>query len=697
MLLPERTWKPSLATSDDQLIADFFLPALASSVRYDRGVGFFSSAWVRVAAKGMMAFADNGGRARWITSPILDEDDWDALLAGHEARTDSTLREAIQRNVQNLAEALEEDTRNALAWMVADEVIDFRLALPVDRLNGGEFHDKFGVFTDSAENQIAFNGSYNDSIQGLRNYESLKVFVSWEEPLKSFVRSDVERFEKLWTGNDPHVRVFPLPDAAREDILKLRTGPRPYRPPPWVRAHSGSPAVPAFMPPRGFEIRWYQKRAIQKWLDNNGRGILALATGAGKTKTSLYLGTKVAEKISPLVLVVVVPYVNLARQWERDMRDFGLQPVGCFEGRAKWQEPLQVALAALLAGVTKVVAIIVTNRTFLSEEFRGMLPLGRVRHLLIADEVHNLGAEQLQRRLDPRVDFRLGLSATPERHGDVDGTQELKRYFGDIVDEFSLKDAIAEKVLCPYLYFPVLVDLTDDEALEYRDLTLAISRYAGHDDGDGMPEALKMLLMKRARLLASAQNKIPALQSTLRGLGTRPERAIVYCGDGRVEAADDSTMRQVDAVQRMLGLEEHLRVHKFTCDEGPEEREQMLRALRSGRLDALVAIRCLDEGIDVPDIRQAFILASSTNPRQFIQRRGRLLRPAPGKRRAQVWDFIVRPPDLGGQVSDAAFNMERRLFKRELERIVEFCDTAENGPAALNLLIELRKTYNLLS
>lgn len=619
------------------------------------------------------------------------------MLAGHEARTDQVLKDTLARNVADLAGALEKETLNALAWMVADEIIDFRLALPIDRLAGGEFHDKFGIFTDAQGNRVAFNGSYNDSLQGLRNYESIKVFVSWEPPLLSFVEADVRRFEKLWRGEDPHVRVYPLPEAALADILKLRTHERPYPVPGWILNEAQEPMRPAFRPPAGFIVREYQQQGIQKWLDNGGRGILALATGTGKTKTSLYLASKMAEKIAPLVIVVVVPYVNLAKQWERDMREFGLLPVSCYDGRAKWQEPIQIEMGALAAGLTRVVSLIVTNRTFLSAEFQNELSLDRFRHLLIADEVHNLGADQLQRRLDERIEFRLGLSATPERHGDEDGTAEIFRYFGPVVFEYSLKEAIAAKILCPYAYYPVLVDLTDDEAEEYVRLTSAISRYAGRSDENGdMPDGLKMLLIRRARLIAAAENKLPALLTTLQHLPEPLQRAIVYCGDGSVEAPDQTLQRQVDAAQRLLGLQANLRVRKFTCDEDMEEREQMLGHLRDGRLDALVAIRCLDEGIDVPDIRMAFILASSTNPRQFIQRRGRLLRQAPGKDRALIWDFIVRPPNFGGREDDAAFNLERKLFQRELARIVEFCEGAENGPVALNSLLDLRKTYQLL-
>ena len=589
--------------------------------------------------------------------------------------------------------------------MVADGVLEFRLAVPREKLNGGEFHDKFGIFTDAEGNRVSFNGSYNDSIQGLRNYESIRVFSSWNPAFLPFVEADTQRFERLWNNEDPNVQVMDLPDAAREAILKLRLGGRPFRKPSWVTDVSeATSSITAkgsqlFRPPEGFAPRDYQKEAMRKWLDAQGRGILAMATGTGKTATALFLAYKVSERVKPLVLIVVCPFINLAQQWVREMSRFGLSAISCFGGRAEWEESLSAQMSAAIASGTSVVAIVVSNRTFLSREFQGMLRPEKIRHFIIADEMHNLGASGLRQRLDERITYRLGLSATPERHNDEEGSRILRDYFGDVVYEFPLAEAIRREILCRYQYFPVLVNLTDDEGVRYWNLTQQISRYfSGNGDGE-MSDALKLLLIQRSRLLASAANKIPVLGRTLDELTFPLERALVYCGDGRIEGdalSDTENIRQINAVLRLLGNERGKRIRKFTCEEDALAREEMLSRLREGELDALVAIRCLDEGIDVPDIRQAFILASSTNPRQFVQRRGRLLRQAPGKSRACIWDFIIHPPTLGDNYDASTFNVERRLFQRELRRVVEFCRTAENGDQALNSLHNLRKSYNLL-
>ncbi len=226
-MLPDRPFASLLETSSSDLIADFFAPALAESVRYDRGVGFFSAGWFRLAAAGMAAFAGKGGRARWVTSPILDPADWEALAAGDRARTDALLYLRLKSQLQDMERTLAQDTLAGLAWMVADGVLDFRIAIPRAKLDRGDFHDKFGVFTDAQGNQVSFNGSYNDSIQGTRNYESIKVFPSWESAFAPLVAGDVARFERLWDNKDPNVRVCDVPEAARQKTPQLWAGGDP--------------------------------------------------------------------------------------------------------------------------------------------------------------------------------------------------------------------------------------------------------------------------------------------------------------------------------------------------------------------------------------------------------------------------------------------------------------------------------------
>jgi DNA phosphorothioation system restriction enzyme len=451
----------------------------------------------------------------------------------------------------------------------------------------------------------------------------------------------------------------------------------------------------AFQDPDWLDLRDYQKEAMQAWIAAGGRGVLAMATGAGKTLTALSLAARVAEKNRPFVVIVICPYINLAIQWIKEMKGFGLRPIECFGSRNRWECKLRNGYQRLSNGLSDCMSLVVSNATFLSDFFQSRLQTGTAHHLLIADEMHNLGAERLRKALPQDISLRLGLSATPQRHGDEEGTQALMDYFGEVVYRFDLKDAIQREILVPYHYHPILVELTNDEAEEYQELTHRIARAWQGEDAEQTP-ALKLLLIKRAKLIASASNKLPALRGVLANLKETLHKAIVYCGDGNTEV-DGELERQLLAVTKLMGEEFTLKVRQFTFRETTDEREGILKSLQSDDLDAVVAIRCLDEGIDLPDVRFGFLLASSTNPRQFIQRRGRLLRRAQGKELAEIYDFIVCPPSFGGDFDDEAYNLERRTFARELGRILEFCETAENGPVALKSLQHLRIEYNLLA
>ena len=336
MLLRDTHWPATLDTSTADIVRDFFVPALEPAAHYDRPVGFFSSAPLRVAAEGMVAFAANAGRARWITSPVLDARDWQALQEGVEAREDPVLRAALERALDDLPALLGAETLSALAWLVADEVLDFRLAVPRGKLEQGDFHAKFGIFTDAAGNQVSFNGSYNDSVQGTRNYESIKVFTTWEPAYAPLVADDVLRFERLWGNLDANVRVFSLPEAARAQILRLRTHPRPYPEP--ARAPAVLRPTPA-VPPR-LSLRDYQGEAIEAWFAHQCRGLLEMATGTGKTITALAAAVRLHEQQSRLAVIIAVPYQHLVDQWREEARAFGYQPVLAYRSKARWLEDL---------------------------------------------------------------------------------------------------------------------------------------------------------------------------------------------------------------------------------------------------------------------------------------------------------------------------------------------------------------------
>ena len=631
--MTDRVWPVALDTSSADLTRDFFTPALNRAVRYDRAVGFFSSGWLRTNAEGMLGFAANGGRGRWVTSPILAEADWEALQSGDAARRDPALRKTLERNVSDLEETLEKDTLSALAWMVADGILDFRLALPRNKLERGDFHDKFGILTDAGGNQVSFNGSYNDSIQGTRNYESIKIFRSWEPTFAPLVQGDAQRFERLWNNMDPNVRVFGLPEAAREQILRLRASDRPYSKPEWLKQDlfleprgiygASRPAVPDHM-----LLRDYQVEAVEAWFAEGCRGLLEMATGTGKTITSLAASVRLYEDKGRLALIIACPYRHLVDQWYEEARSFGYAPLRAYESRSTWLDDLNERAIAYNCGDIDRLCVITTHATFSTDHFQETVERIEGPTLFIADEAHHLGAETSRRRLPERVDYRLALSATPDRWYDDIGTVALRAYFGQTVYKLPLADAIGVS-LTPYYYHPVLVELGSEELEEYKVLSAKIGRLMAQT-GDEENEQLARLLVKRAQLLNVAEDKLGIVSEHV---DRQPDitHTLFYCAPG-----------QIDDVVQMLGWEKRLRVHRFTAREEIPTRRTLLQNFADGELQALVAMHCLDEGVDVPSTRTAYILASSSNPRQFIQRRGRVLRRYPGKEAAVIYDLIAR-------------------------------------------------------
>ncbi|MEL6399250.1 MAG: DNA phosphorothioation system restriction enzyme [Cyanobacteria bacterium J06626_4] len=445
--------------------------------------------------------------------------------------------------------------------------------------------------------------------------------------------------------------------------------------------------------PRDLMLRGYQQEAVDNWFQNKGRGTLKMATGSGKTITALAVAAELYEQIQLQALIVVCPYRHLVQQWARECEKFGLRPVLAFDRVQSWQGELSRQLYTLRSDRPDFVAVITTNATLTGTALQSQLSYFPAKTLIIGDEAHNFGSPKLAASLPHTIGLRLALSATPERYFDDIGTQFLLDYFGPVLQpEFTLSDALQAGALVRYRYYPLLVELTEAEAQRYRELTTKIGQALSIDDDTESNSALSALSMRRAKLIANAAHKLTALRSLMQPR-LQTTHTLFYCGDGSVEAAVSSeTMRHVDAVTALLGKELGYRVNTYTAETALAEREMLRQQFESGALQGLVAIRCLDEGVDIPATRTAVILASSNNPRQFIQRRGRVLRPAPGKERAEIFDMIVLPPDLERKTLDA----ERSLLRKELQRFLEFADLADNGGEARIQLLDLQKRYGLL-
>ena len=698
-----------IKTSTTDFIQEFYNPVLQCAAEYKRGVGYFTSGWLQFAAQGMAGLAGNNGTAKWITSPNLEEDDWEAVQKGEEAKRNDILYESLQRSVDEIEEGLEKDTLNTLAWLIADGLLEVRFALPDGDL-AGDFHDKWGVITGVYGDKLAFHGSKNDSKQGFYNYESYDLFCEWESNREADrVQQHEDRFDTLWDNDEPGIDVYDLPETIREDIVQLREPDnRPYPEPDMSEKASAGLSEPEWI-----ERRPYQKEAVQNWMNAGGKGILKMATGTGKTLTSLLASNELYDRQGErLGLIVAAPYQHLVEQWKDAMTDFNMDPILAYKSRSRWEDDFARAVTDFNWGANDHFSVITTHKTFSSGHFQNVLSrLEGDESLLILDEVHHMGASHYREQLPENIRNRMGLSATPERYYDDTGTEELFNYFENgVVFEYGIRKAIDNGFLCEYYYVPHIIELTEDEEHRYLNLSERIGQLSHVVDDDvelTEDDRLKTLLIKRARLIGTAENKIKRLKE-LAPQQNDIRHTLVYCGDGSVESDDihNETQRHVDATVQALGRDMGLKVHPFTAQETQSERERLLQEFDDGDLQALVAIRCLDEGVDVPATETAYLLASSTNPIQFVQRRGRILRQYPGKERAVIHDFIIAPPKSvnPNTMDDSQFNMERKLISKEIKRASVFAEDALNHPDAdlqglptsQGSIRKLKEDFNLL-
>lgn len=707
-------------SDDDDLMRDFYVPALAVSQRYDRAVGFFSGAMLSYAAQGIASFVHNGGTMRLIVGAALDEEDASAVDAGYDLRA---LQERVGRTLVKVIDEVDDDLFRArlelLSWLVASSRLEIKIALK----RRGMFHAKVGIMTDAADDSIVFQGSANETAYALLpdfNFESIDVFPSWRREFSDHFEPHVRTFGRLWDNRSPGTLVIPFPDAPRdrmvgiakqvrvaspalEDALWQATLDR-YAP---ARPSGQRPRLPAAMGGREFAVMPHQRAALQAWKARGWQGILALATGAGKTVTAIYAAVRVFDSLRPLCVVVAVPYQNLADQWIENLRAFDVGAFACYGGVGRWRERVEQALQLHRGGAWPFLCLVVVNRTLQGQPFQSVLArLEGERLMWIGDECHHHASAGIAAALPQHAAMRLGLSATPDHYLDGDANARLAGYYGPTVSTFGLAEALEQGVLTPYRYSVHLVDLTETEAEAYAVLTdriAALSKGSRSLDQAASDGRLERLLFERARLLGGAANKLAVLDRLLSTVRPSPH-ALFYCSDASVPVGDEADLpddddwdaspvrqRQVEAVSELLHGR-GWRNARFTAREGAQERRMILDGFRIGDIDALVAIRCLDEGIDVPACRSAYILASSRNPRQFIQRRGRVLRRAPGKDVADIVDLMVRIPE--GIVEQSS--LERSLLAGELKRVAEFARLARNAGEVIEALSPMLERYDLL-
>ena len=684
------------------VINDFYVPILSNAVMYKRAVGFFNSAALYEMAIGLRHLVEKQGKMELIVSPRLTEEDIQAINLGYKTR-EEVVERALLRDFDEPKNKTEFRKLNLLANLIAEGVLDIKVAFKINANSAGIFHEKIGIVIDAEGNKVAFTGSMNETYSGLlQNYESIDVFCSWRDEDYDRVNIKENAFDNLWDNLDTAMEVIPFPKVAVERLNSYKVEKTE---PLCVEIQNEDDSQNVFFKiPDTVGLYDYQREAIETWENNNCCGIFDMATGAGKTFTALGALSALSKNLNNNIAVVIVaPYQHLVEQWVEDIIQFNVKPIVAYSYPGqKWRKQFSDAVTAYNVGAIDNFCVIATNATFSLNDFQSILQKFKKNFAFVVDEAHNFGAVKLSSLLPKKARYRLALSATIERFRDEEGTNKLRKYFGKTCISFSLKEAIQKGFLTSYYYHPVVVYLNADEYEQYQEITKTIIRNGGasQENIDKNPY-IEMLLIKRARIISGCKEKVSKLVEVMKPY-KNDNYILVYCGvtkydNDSSDLKDDDEVRQIEEVNRKLYYELGMKVHKFTSEESKEERDEIKRMFSSGtELQVITAIKCLDEGVNIPAIKKAFILASSTNPKEYIQRRGRVLRRAKGKEYAEIFDFITLPRPLEEVqfCSEEELSCDLSLVRKEFLRMIDFAETARNPFEIDKLKEDIQYAYN---
>ena len=652
---------------DEDLVNDFYIPVLSHAKKYDRISGYFTSTSLAIAARGISKFIEHNGHMRLICGNQLNQEDVDVINDAESLK--DIVNESFLNDYFSIEDGIEKDYIKLLGWMIANNFLEIKIGFNMKNPSGSIdelVHTKTGILYDDESEVIFFNGSVNETASGWgSNLEIITVDKSWEYVGVKENRIDphIEDFEYCWNGEYPYMSVMNVPEASKRELIK--NAPKNDEE---LRILIDKINKKQGTSQKKKEPRNYQLEAISKWKSNDFQGILAMATGTGKTITALscfdYLNNK---KVA--LTVIVCPQKHLISQWEHSLfEDL------CYDGEVliasgdfKWKKQFLELIGDLMSGIKKSAVVFTTFNTFSKKDFIDKINYYDGAIFLIIDEVHGIGALEFRKGLlQDKYDYRLGLSATPEIKDDFERTDLVYDYFGGIVYEYSLEKAIKNGFLTHYNYHPEFVNLNESELEDYKYYTSKIANLLNNPKLTLKDEKILNGYLKHRRdIINNAEEKYKYLRDFLEE-NTDIKDLIIYC-----------TGEQLPEVRKMLD-ELDISNHKFTGEEstkivnGESERDKILRLFKNGHYQVLIGIKCLDEGVDVPSTQTAILMASTLNSRQHIQRRGRVLRKSPGKDGAEIYDLIVFPNIKNESDSIKA------ILENERARYDEYANLADN-------------------
>lgn len=733
----------------------FFSECLCNATTFDLMLGFFSSSAINVLSDGFATFLYNGGRMRLVINDILSTEDQSCIATASEPGALPFIDLSDLESLNYTLSKRDEHFFECLSWLIRNERIDIKIIAPKGGI--GIAHSKYGLFSDGI-NTVSFEGSVNFSYAALvQNMESMTIACDWNGKADEARVNDTRvSFNNIFEGNDTSLEYLSAQDVktrmvsnfkskeiselledeakllAEKDLSNLpitvhhAINKAKERVRAAIEKKNKQQVVVSLEPHFPFPTgpREYQIEAFEKWKNNDPaqRGLFAMATGTGKTLTSLNCLLQIYIKTHFYKAIILVPTITLVNQWEDECRKFGFTNIVkvCSKNNNWRNEVDAIKLNEQLNELYSFI-IISTYASFgrdnVFQQLTSFSAKTTRRLLLIADEAHNIGSKRIMDKMSGvRFLRRIGLSATPDRQFDDMGNSAIRTFFGCKPDsytfEFSMREAIDKGYLCRYNYFPHIVRLTDSEMKEYMKISLQLVKFYNYDSDSfpGSNDILMALLLKRKRIIHKATNKESVFKSILEDRFQQTgslKYTLVYVPEGNFpdDREPDVSESDVENISEDVLDPDHLidRYTKIVADihpsvtvkkfiSGLNERDKVLADFASGDLEVLTSMKCLDEGVDVPRSELAIFCASTGNPRQFIQRRGRILRKHPDKHKAIIHDLVVVPEVT---TASESYNMERNLLKGELKRVRDFATLSENADYAYEKLESILSYYNL--
>lgn len=659
------------SSEKDDLLDSFYNPVLEKAILYDRITGFFSPKVLAAAARGFSNLIKSGGKIRLITSIELNAEVYKVINGTFTVNDMDNLAEWDMDDIEN---TLIKDYLAIFSHLLHNGQLEMRVAAV--QKSGGIMHQKIGLIEDENGDALSFSGSNNETAYGwLHNIEEFKVFKNWRIASAKYYQSDREKFDRLWANNTEGVKTLTIDEAVKERLIRETKTDEDIK---IVISRVTNNLDHSIIQSEKDNLRDYQLEAIKHWFDHKCTSIFEMATGTGKTRTAVGALKEFLKRNSYLHAIVVVPLTTLTIQWKNDLsRELDNCIIINTSTDSKWKDEVSGLENLAKLGKVQDYIIITTYSMLPKKSFYDELTKLGDNIILVADEMHNLATERgINAVISKIYKYRLGLSATPTRLWKQSESDEVGAIFGDNRFSFDIKRAIHEKYLVPFNYRPQKVYLSHDEFEQYIQISREIGRLIYLENDRAVDKtALNSKRIKRARIKKNAENKILALRRELIKLKRNDDlhHALIY-----VDNED-----YLQNLQKML-TEINIKTSKLVGKTTLEDRLSIIKELRTGGIDAIVAIKCLDEGVDIPSAQTAFILSNNTDSREYVQRLGRVLRldPKGTKTLSEVYDYIVVPPKDISYSDTQERNFARGLIKSEIIRAKFFTELALNSEEA---------------